>query len=247
MVYEIKLEQFSGPLEKLLELIESRSLDIAVISLAEVTADFLKYLTKNPDAIQPDTVADFLVVASKLVLIKSKTLLPSLELSEQEEHDIKDLEARLLIYREFAARSGGAAVNIRKLWERETRAFSRPLFASLEASNFFYPSPNLNLDNLFSALNNLIVSLRELLPQTSVIKTAIISLEEKIAELVNRTREAVRHTFKNLSKDRPRSEIIVMFLAVLHLFREKMIEAEQDSQFGDILIKKYTNDIHRNL
>jgi len=235
--YEIRIQQFSGPLEKLLELIESRALSIAEISLAEVTADFLEYLKKNRDAIPPDTVADFLVVAAKLVLIKSRVLLPSLELTEEEERDIKDLEAHLLIYREFAARSGGAAVNIRKLWERGARAFSRPLFASLEASNFFYPSHNLKLENLRGALNNLIISLRELVPQTSVIKTAIVTLEEKIEELVKRCREAVRHTFQNLSKDRPRGEIVVMFLAVLHLFREKIIEVEQHAQFGDIMIK----------
>lgn len=237
MDYQVRSEQFSGPLGKLLELVEEKKLEITSVSLADVTADFLDYLRKNRDAIPPDIVADFLVVAAKLVLIKSKTLVPSLELTEEEERDIKDLETRLVIYREFAARSGGAAHELAKLWERNKIAFSRPLFLSLGESNFFYPAHNLNLKNLAAALKNLMVSLKELVPETSVIKTTIITLEEKIQELVKRCQEAIASTFASLAKDRPRAEIIVTFLAVLHLFKEKVIGVEQQSQFGDIVIR----------
>ena len=122
MVYEYKTEKFSGPLEKLLELIEGRKLDVSELSLAEVTADFLNYL-KTIGAVSPKILADFVVVASRLVLIKSKALLPALQISEEERADIKDLENRLKIYREVK----NAGVGVRRLWESRAALFSREL------------------------------------------------------------------------------------------------------------------------
>ena len=112
-MYQVKVLDFAGPMEKLLELIEAKKLDITRISLAEVTADFLKYihsLTKTDKTqtgaedfsvsqrsvgvsprlvgVSPRVLADFLVVASQLILIKSKAILPDVELSEEEEESI---------------------------------------------------------------------------------------------------------------------------------------------------------------
>ena len=77
MNYQVKLQQFAGPLDKLLQLIEERNLDITQVNLAEVTADFLSYVKNLEQKTAPGIVADFLVVAAKLVLIKSKILLPN--------------------------------------------------------------------------------------------------------------------------------------------------------------------------
>ena len=103
MLYELKLETYQGPLDKLLELVEGKKLEITKISLADVTADFLNFLKKlESEGANHSLIADFLVVASKLILIKSKVLLPALTLSEEEESDIHDLEARLKIYAELS-------------------------------------------------------------------------------------------------------------------------------------------------
>lgn len=243
-MYEVKLSQFSGPLDKLLELIEAQKLQITEISLAAVTGDFIKYLEESKDAMNPVVLSDFLVVAAKLILIKSKTLLPDLTLTEEEETEIKDLETRLAIYREFAARGAGAgpslsaSQNLNTLWSRNRIAYSRPLFAALQDSSFFYPSANLNIDSLSSALNSLASELKDLLPEKSKIKEVIISLEEKIAELLSRFKEVAAHTFGRLAEKKSKAETIVMFLAVLHLLRKNMIHVEQEATFGDIMIKK---------
>ena len=84
MNYELKTEQFSGPIEKLWELIEEKKLEITELNLAEVTADFLNYL-KTIEKVEPKLLADFVVIASRLLLIKSKALLPNLELTVEEE------------------------------------------------------------------------------------------------------------------------------------------------------------------
>jgi len=84
MKYEVRLEKFNGPLDRLLELIEARQLEITQINLAEVTGDFLKYIESLGSEAGVDVFADFLVVAGKLILIKSKALLPNLDLTEEE-------------------------------------------------------------------------------------------------------------------------------------------------------------------
>ena len=90
-MYQLNIQQFFGPIEKLLELIEEKKMEITDLNLAEVTADFLNYL-KTLVNVDSRVLADFVVVASRLLLIKSKALLPSLELTEEEEQDISDLK-----------------------------------------------------------------------------------------------------------------------------------------------------------
>lgn len=239
-MYEIKLEQFSGPLEKLLELIEEQKLEINRVSLAAVTRDFLKYTEKLQGDAPAALLADFLVVAAKLVLIKSKTLLPDLKLTEEEEKDIQDLESRLAVYREFSARGerGSASKNLVALWDRRLISWNRPFLKSLGDFSFFYPPKNLGVKELLASMAALCGAISRLMPETSTIKSAVINLQEKIEELLERAKEAAEHSFKRLSERRSRSEVIVMFLAVLHLFRQRLIRVEQTGSFGDIIIKK---------
>lgn len=232
MNYQVKTEQFSGPLNKLLELIEAKKLEITTLSLAEVTADFINYVRNLEKGIGPQVLADFVVVASRLILIKSKTLLPSLELTKEDEEEIKDLESRLKIYKEF--KEGGQI--IKQLWDKNQAAFSRELFENLPP--IFYPSKNLSTNNLTKAIMKLTEALRELMPETHNLKRTIISVEEKVKELLIRLTQAAGHSFESLAKDKPKQEIIAAFLAILHLLRDKLINVEQIGQFGDIILKK---------
>src|SRR3989338_2091690 len=130
MNYEVQLDKFSGPLEKLLELIEARELEITLVNLATVTGDFLSYLKSLDEQTKhPSVLADFVVIASRLLLIKSKAILPSLELTEEEETDIKDLEQRLRIYKEFKI----ASELMKKTWEKRQPIYGRELFSNLPA------------------------------------------------------------------------------------------------------------------
>lgn len=231
--YELKLEQFSGPLEKLLELIEEQKLEITTINLAQVTGDFLDYLkTLAEDAKHPSVIADFVVVASRLLLIKSKAILPNLELTEEEEREIGDLEARLKIYKEYKT----AATHIQKLWNRKKISFSRPLFHNLP--KMFYPPEKLSVSDLETAVQAVVRELQKLVPEEQSIKKIVISIKEKMEELLERFKERTEHSFNNLTKTKPKMEIIVMFLAILHLLRDRIIQAEQNDQFSDIIIKK---------
>ncbi len=232
--YEIKLDQFAGPLEKLLELIEEKKLEITTISLAAVTADFLNFLkTLTEEVKHPSVIADFIVVASRLLLIKSKALLPDLELTEEEEGEIKDLETRLKLYKEYK----NAALEIKELWNQKKVSYSRPLFLNLPP--IFYPPEHLNIDDLVTAIQTILNELKGLMPESQTVKRIVITIKEKIEELMERFKEKTEHNFSRLTKTKPKIEIIIMFLAILQLLRDRMIEAQQDERFSDIIIKKY--------
>ena len=98
MAHIIKLEKFEGPLDLLLQLIESADLDITEVAIAQVADQFMEYLGQVEEK-RPEELADFLVVASRLILIKSRVLLPSLHL--EEENDAVILENQLKIYKEY--------------------------------------------------------------------------------------------------------------------------------------------------
>ncbi|TSC81833.1 MAG: segregation and condensation protein A [Parcubacteria group bacterium Gr01-1014_19] len=233
--YEVKLQQFAGPLGKLLELIEAKQLEITAISLAEVTGDFLQYV-KSLEKTAPSIIADFLVVAAKLVLIKSKVLLPMLELSKEEEEEILDLESRLKIYREFKA----ASEHVKNLWGKNWRSLSRPFLHSLGEHFFFYPPEHLKLSDLTRAINDLAITLKALLPEEQKVRIAVVTIEQKMEELLNRFKEAGKQSFQSMSGQKTRTEVIVLFLAILHLLKDRVIQVEQGGQFGDILIDKET-------
>src|SRR3989344_3944693 len=151
MRYEVKLDQFSGPLDKLLELIEEKKLEVTTISLATVTDDFLNYLKAMADHEKhPSVLADFVVVAARLLLIKSKALLPSLELTQEEEMDIRDLESRLKIYQEYR----NASVLLQKLWAESQQSFARQYLMNLPP--VFYPPQDLKVEDLDKAMRNLL-------------------------------------------------------------------------------------------
>jgi segregation and condensation protein A len=258
--YEFQIGEFKGPLDKLLELIEAEKMDINSVSLAKVTDGFLHYLDDLKSAIgvaestnesgekivRPfradlHLLADFVAVASRLIFLKSKYLLPGLELTEEEEADIKDLESRLKIYQDLKP----AIRMLNKLWHESHRSYSRPYLigkgspsALASDHSLFYPGTNLTLEGLTQALEGIFESIKTYELETDTIKEKIVTLEEKISEVLARVQKEGDMHFKNLSGDKSRGETIVVFLALLHLAREQLVLLEQLDAFSDIIVKK---------
>src|SRR3989344_5910671 len=111
--YKIKTSGFEGPFGLLLDLIEKRKLFINDVSLAQVTEDYIKYM-QELGGLQPGHIANFVAVAATLLLVKSKSLLPGLELTDEEEGDIKSLEERLRLYELFTRLGGNLKNNFGK-------------------------------------------------------------------------------------------------------------------------------------
>jgi len=230
-MYELTFDYYQGPLEKLLELIEEKQLEITLVNLAKVTEGFFKYLEKlEKEKVSNNVIADFLTVASKLLLIKSKFILPSITLSEEEEKEIINLEERLKIYQEFKT----AKNYLKKMWYDQPLMFSRE-FLSGEGS-FFYPPQKFTTNDLLNGLKNLISELEKIFRPVIQIKGEIINLKKKIEEVFAQlTKEPKK--FKELHHGE-KKEIIVLFLAILHLIKQQLIEVQQEKNFSEVIIKK---------
>ena len=244
MPYELKLPQFTGPLPKLLELIEARKMEVTNISLAQVTDDFLKYLkTLTEERVDLRLIADFISVASRLIFIKSKFLLPELDLAPDEEDAAKDLEFRLRLYQQLKPLIAGML----RLWKTSGREWSRPflldkgVFPLPPGQTVFCPGQGINLNVLSVALDGIFASFAAIAPETEAIKEKIVSIEEKIQEIIQRLETEGGSTFKNLSSARSRKDVIVIFLAILHLAREQRIYLEQTEHLSDIIIGTKTS------
>jgi segregation and condensation protein A len=225
--FQIQQEKFAGPLDLLLSLIEEKKLEITEISLAQVTDEFLKHIGDIKQA-SPGTLADFIVVAAKLLLIKSRALLPTLELSGEEEAEIEDLTKRLEIYRLFKE----AAQNLKKIYLKQP-LFNREFL--FNQTPIFYPPQNLSVLDIQKAFQRIWEEFQKLGEEISVEKIKkIVKIEEKIKELLKILNQNSGLLFKNAMKKSEKIEVIITFLAILHMFKEKMIIIEQEQEFGEI-------------
>ena len=243
MEYKVNLEKFRGPLDILFSLIEEKKLLINEVSLSDVTDQFLEYLKKleanAENSLEYQRIlANFLVIASRLILIKSRSLLPNLVLSEEEEHDIKDLEERLKTYKRIKI-LGRELGN----WAKDqTTYISRDSYFNLPIT--FYPPKNISPEKLAVMYEAFLKTLPiiEKLGEQSLKK--IVTLEEKIKELSGRIGEAVEASFADISSaGKAKIDVILTFLALLMLFRNRILEVSQDTPFGEIKIKKAGNNI----
>lgn len=234
-MYQIKLEQFEGPLDLLLNLIEEEKLDITRVSLAKVADQYLDYIKSKKD-IKLENLADFLSVASKLILIKSKALLPFLQFSEEEEEEIKDLSKQLEEYKKYKE----VSEKVGKLARMNRNSFTREAYEGVSA--LFYPPENINVFDLkkyFQFILNEIPVVEKL--EEEFVKE-IVTLEEKIIYLQETIKEKAETSFSELTSNaKEKIEIIVSFLAVLEMVKQKIIDVEQNEIFKGIKIKHKAN------
>ncbi len=236
--FQIKTEVFEGPLELLLHLIEKRKLHINDISLATVTDDYISHI-KEKEEMPVGESAHFILVASTLLLIKSKSLLPNLSLTEEEQGDIENLERRLKLYKLFKQTTPFLIQNFGK-----TILFSRSSLQKVEP--VFSPYKTCSVPYLYAHISSVLTNLpkKELLAKTVVQK--IISLEEmieKLSDKISRNLSISFHDFagrsEKITKEK-KATIIISFLAMLELVKRGILEVKQDSQFGEINMKTET-------
>jgi segregation and condensation protein A len=229
--YQIKLEQFEGPLDLLLQLTEQEKLDITRVSLAKITDQYLEYIASTQN-IMLSHLADFLSVASRLILIKSKALLPMLEFSKEEEEEIRDLEYQLAQYRKFKE----AARNLANLYDAPAASFSREGFSGLGV--VFYPPENIAKEDLLKAFSKILGEIPVLEKLEEEMVQEVLTMEEKIVHLQNTLREKVQTSFSELVVNAvDKIEVVVSFLAMLEMVKQKLIHVEQGELFSEIQLK----------
>ena len=234
----IRSGSFEGPYDLILDLIDKRKLSVNELSLSQVTDDYIAFV-RGHEAFPMEEAAQFIGVAATLLLIKSKSLIPELELSMEEEEDVDDLKRRLVQYeavreaRQDLARLFGVQMMV-PAGERPPV----PLFA---------PARDLTVPNLTQALAAALANLEkveEKLPEARV--RPLVSIEEMMDTLLARVQRAATLSFKEFSGgSREKVEVIVSFLALLELVKQGAVDAAQHDPYADIRITNTSTGVPR--
>jgi len=239
---EFTMEKFYGPLALLLSLIESEEMDITEINLAKIADEYVNYI-RGDEVIDPEEMADFLVVAAKLLYIKSKALLPYLYTAE-DAAEVDDLEKQLRMYKEFVTASQKikekvAAKNflfLPPLIKNRRHQFNLPVFAAPTKVN-----PEILHEVFVRILTVLEKQVEEKLPEARL--EPKINIEDRIVMIKKMLFDKLRINFsKFLGTAQNKTEVIVSFLAVLELAKQKELIFEQDELFSEIHIARYKSE-----
>jgi len=229
MSYQVKLTVFEGPLDLLLQLIERRELDITTVSLAAVTDQYLEHISLMSD-VPADALAEFLVIAAKLILIKSQALLPRPPApEEQQDEDVgEDLARQLQEYKRFKEIAA-------LLKERDDNGLH--CYLRLASTGI---TPRLQLEgvtiaDLAAAMRRALTALPEETPTPAMARRQF-TIGEKIAAIEG-ILSTGKATFSQILRQvTSRLEAIVTFLALLELIKQGRAVVEQAEIFGEIMI-----------
>lgn len=226
--FSISTTAFQGPLEILLGLIEERRMSVSDVSLAEVCDSYLAYLEKLQSIPLPET-SQFILIASTLLLIKSRSLLPNLQLSTEERESVEELERRLAKYKIIRS----AAKLLRREWGSSPLLFPSHV---PEREPVFTPG-KISIETIRSAASRLLSILPTPAELASASVAPVLALQDVIARLEKRVASAIRAKWSELTSAKDKQETIVYFLAMLELVRSGSLSATQERLFSDIVLE----------
>ncbi|MEM7333834.1 MAG: segregation/condensation protein A [Chloroflexota bacterium] len=238
--YTIEIPVFNGPLDLLLHLIERQELDITGISLVQVTEQYLKQIEVLKEN-KIEQLIDFLVVAARLVLIKSRALLPQtpiiIEGEEEEEDPAEALVRQLKLYKQFKQAAKWFAEREALGLKTYLRVAPPPKIESrLDMSD-------ITMDKLLKAVQDALARAEEREESVSIVQPRRITIEGQMSKLRRWASRDTGFQFKQLlSEKSSRTEISISLLAVLELIKRREITAHQEALFGPIFIQGAKNE-----
>lgn len=231
--YQVNTEVYSGPLDLLLQLIERAELDITALSLAAVTDQYLEHL-EQMHVEDPAEVSAFLVIAARLVQIKSAALLPrqsALGPTQPEEDPAEELARQLIAYRRF--KQLGAWLEQRDMYHLRTYLRLASPAAAIETH---LDMTGISLEDLVAAARSVFLARPNLPALSQVVSIPRVTIRERIHVILDTLRRAGRTSFNKTLDSHTRMEIVVTFLALLELIKRHVVEAEQGDLFSEIQI-----------
>ena len=225
----VTVEGFDGPLDLLLELVEERKLDILTVGLGDLADAYLARV-RAMSALPADEVSAFLALASRLVLLKARSLLPSLEpLPEEVVESEEELRLRLLEYAVVRERASALGARLRA----GERAFHR------EGGTVELPPRGGEVDALALAFGRVLALATRQREEDIVAPGERYSVEQRTVEIEALVAEQERVSFATLLGDAPTVGFaVVTFIALLDLYRRGVIDLAQDELFADIVITR---------
>tara|TARA_B100001179_G_scaffold233130_1_gene229465 strand:- start:1384 stop:2118 length:735 start_codon:yes stop_codon:yes gene_type:complete len=240
--FTITTESFSGPIDILLRLIEKRKLPINDVSLAAIADDYLHFLEHDGFEQNLSSRTHFVFVASTLVLIKSKSLLPSLELTDEEEEDIATLKKRLALFSLFQKRADG----LKNVIGAQPKMFTAK---AKKRTVVFSPTENISKKNLLNALRDVLQEVPELPSKKKESGVEIvIHIQKLMNSLVERIQSSGKVIFNDFiqkftqtsqTKKETKVYTIVGFLGMLEMSKNKQISVHQNENFESITMENY--------
>ncbi|MCS7260099.1 MAG: segregation/condensation protein A [Anaerolineae bacterium] len=231
--YQVTLPLFQGPLDLLLHLIEREQLDITKVALAQVTDQYLQYIASLQE-VDVDLLSDFLVIAAKLVFIKSQVLLPKppVDTAREEGEDVGDqLVRQLRAYRQFKQ-----AMQVLETREAlHLRSYVRVGTSKILESRL--APGEVTLEDLVTAARQ-VLSIRPPAPAVDqMVSPVMVTIGERIAWIRQLLECLPQVTFDTLMRMcTQRLEIIVTFMALLELIKQNFVDVQQDVPFGEIVV-----------
>lgn len=229
---QVHLESFEGPLDLLLDLIRKKKMDIQEISLSEICQPYLDYLNLM-DEFNMEIAIEFIDIASTLILIKSRTLLPPNEEEEEEILETEEMLKQKLIeyqrYQEVASFLNEKELLGRDLFPRPANEEAEELLSQEERLLF----KDLSIYTLLQAFHNVQKKASYLEPHE--VTKEELSLEKRIELVISLLESGTTHTFRSLlSSSFLKEEVVVTFLAILELTKLTLIQIQQVEQFASI-------------
>ncbi|OGW85440.1 MAG: hypothetical protein A3C35_01075 [Omnitrophica bacterium RIFCSPHIGHO2_02_FULL_46_11] len=234
----VKLPEYEGPFELLLDLIKKNEMDIYNIEISVITKQYLEYL-KQMKQFDLEVAGEFLVMAATLVYIKSKMLLPATEeeIDEEGEDPRAELVRKLLEYQAFREAAKGLGLLEDERGRIFTRQVSDYYLSSLSPEDIEIDTFSANLYDLLNAFQSVLRGISK--EQFHEVFEEVISIEQKIEELKRLLSERGTVRFYELFSQRvTKNEVIATFLALLEVIRSKFAQVAQEKHFGEILISK---------
>ncbi len=235
--YELKLDNFEGPLDLLCYLIDKNKMDIYQVNISNITDQYIEYLKQQED-LNLEIASEFLVMASTLILMKSKGLLPK-EVEDEAELTEEELLQRIIEYKKYK--------EISKLFKERMEIFSKRFYKLPDKIEL----PKQKIEKEF-CMEDIVERYKQLIEKNENKKNEnaknineiaiheVYSVSDKVKDIFRELIKKPRFVFNKLFSlnEKPKAEVVTAFSGVLELSRRNKIIAEQKEVFGDIVISK---------
>lgn len=226
----VKLENFEGPFDLVLELARERRLDITTLNLRQITDDFLQYVRAGNCT--PEMLGDFLVVAATLLLLKVRELLP--RLAPEEEAEVAMLTERIETYRPFRE----AADALRNMWGKRVLLSAGTFRAENHPTSRRFPASIVDMGILVNAFRGFLTKLPKPTSVRAHLRPRGKSLAEWLTVFAERIRQIEQLVFQKTVAGGSRQDVAISFLAVLELARKQEAVLSQEGLHQDLIVRR---------
>ena len=230
-MYDIILDDFTGPMDLLLSLIKKNEMDIMNIKLEVIIDEYLEYIKKMQE-MNLDVASSYLVMSSELLEIKSRMLLPKSEDEEEEEDPKERLINRLALYQKYKDSIEGF-----KELESERNNYYTKIPSSLSEYQDEKKAliDNVTIDDLVNAFKKFLERVEEEKPLNTKVTKKELSVDDEIKSIKNKLKNKKKISFFDLFEVRNKEHIVVTFLAILEMAKKRELKIYQESNFGNIM------------